>query len=68
MEEEQRENARPKIADTIENFEQYDVVYLGYPNWWGDMPMIIYSLLDDYDFAGKTIVPFVSSGGSGFSN
>lgn len=65
---EQRENARPEIAGTIENFEQYDVVYLGYPNWWGDMPMIVYSLLDDYDFAGKTIVPFVSSGGSGFSD
>lgn len=65
--EEQASDARPAIADTVENFEQYDVVYLGYPNWWGDMPMILYTFLDDYDFSGKTIAPFVTSGGSGFS-
>lgn len=64
---EQANNARPAIAETVENFEQYDVVYLGYPNWWGDMPMILYTFLDEYDFAGKTIAPFVTSGGSGFS-
>ena len=64
---EQADNARPDIAETIQNFEQYDVVYLGYPNWWGDMPMILYTFLDEYDFAGKTIAPFVTSGGSGFS-
>ena len=51
----------------IENFESYDVIYLGFPNWWGDMPMILYSFLDGYDLSGKTIAPFVSSGGSGFS-
>lgn len=65
--EEQSSDVRPEIAETVENFEQYDVVYLGYPNWWGDMPMILYSFLDEYDFAGKTIAPFVTSGGSGFS-
>lgn len=65
--EEQASDVRPEIAETVENFEQYDVVYLGYPNWWGDMPMILYSFLDEYDFAGKTIAPFVTSGGSGFS-
>ena len=64
---EQAGNARPDIAETVQNFEQYDVVYLGYPNWWGDMPMILYTFLDEYDFAGKTIAPFVTSGGSGFS-
>ena len=65
--EEQANDARPEIAETVENFEQYDVVYLGYPNWWGDMPMIVYTFLDDYDFSEKTIAPFVTSGGSGFS-
>lgn len=64
---EQANDARPAIAGTVENFEQYDVVYLGYPNWWGDMPMILYTFLDEYDFSGKTIAPFVTSGGSGFS-
>lgn len=64
---EQSENARPEITGGIENFASYDVVYLGFPNWWGDMPMILYSFLDAYDLSGKTIAPFVSSGGSGFS-
>lgn len=65
--EEQANEARPAIAGTVENFDQYDVVYLGYPNWWGDMPMILYTFLDEYDFSGKTLAPFVTSGGSGFS-
>lgn len=64
---EQSAQARPEITGTIENFDSYDVVYVGFPNWWGDMPMILYSFFDDYDLSGKTIVPFVSSGGSGFS-
>ena len=45
----------------------YDVIFLGYPNWWGDMPMPLYSFLDEYDLSGKTIMPFVTSGGTGFS-
>ena len=65
--EEQANGARPAIAETVENFEQYDTVYFGFPNWWGDMPMILYTFLDAYDFSGKTIAPFVTSGGSGFS-
>lgn len=65
---EQRDKARPAIDGTIENFDSYTTIYLGYPNWWGDMPMIIYSFLDDYDLSGKTIVPFCTSGGSGFSS
>lgn len=65
--EEQANGARPAIADTVENFDQYKTVYLGFPNWWGDMPMILYTFLDEYDFSGKTIAPFVTSGGSGFS-
>ncbi len=66
--EEQRNGVRPVISGSIENFDSYEVVYLGFPNWWGDMPMILYSFLDDYDLSGKIIVPFVTSGGSGFSN
>ena len=65
--EEQQNDARPAIAGNIENIENYEVIYLGFPNWWGDMPMILYSFLDDYDLSGKTIAPFVTSGGSGFS-
>lgn len=65
---EQDENYRPEIKDTIQDFDQYDTIFVGYPNWWGDMPMILYSLFDDYDFSDKTIVPFNTHGGSGFSN
>ena len=66
--EEQDQAARPAIKDHIENLEQYDTIFIGYPNWWGDMPMILYSFFDEYDFSGKTIVPFNTHGGSGFSN
>ena len=59
--------ARPEIAGTVEHMEDYDVVFLGYPNWWGDMPMIVYSFLESYDFSGKTIVPFCTNEGSGLS-
>lgn len=65
--EEQRDNARPELETTIENIEQYDTIFLGYPNWWGDMPMPIYSFLDQYDLSNKTIVPFITHGGSGLS-
>lgn len=65
--EEQRNDARPEIATQIDNIDEYDTIFLGYPNWWGDMPMIIYSFLDQYDLSGKTIAPFVTSGGSGLS-
>ncbi|SJZ64661.1 flavodoxin [Anaerorhabdus furcosa] len=65
---EQKEEARPLIKNSIDNFEQYDIVFVGYPNWWGDMPMILYTFFDDYDFESKTIIPFNTHGGSGFSN
>ena len=66
--EEQKNNARPEIADVIENIEQYDMIYVGFPNWWGDMPMILYTFFDTYDLSSKTIAPFCTSGGSGLSN
>lgn len=65
--EEQNDNARPKIKDMIENFDTYENIFVGYPNWWGDMPMILYSFFDEYDFSGKTIIPFNTHGGSSFS-
>lgn len=66
--EEQKNNARPAISGSVENMEQYDVIYVGYPNWSGDMPMILYTFFDTYDLSGKTIAPFCTSGGSGLSN
>lgn len=66
--EEQRNNARPAISGSIDNIDQYDVVYVGFPNWWGDMPMILYTFFDTYDLSGKTVALFCTSGGSGLSN
>lgn len=60
-------SARPKISGSPTNITEYEIIFLGYPNWWGDMPMIIYTFLESYDLSGKTIAPFVTSGGSGFS-
>lgn len=65
---EKSNNARPELTTHIDNLDSYDTVFLGFPNWWGDMPMAVYSFLDEYDLSGKTIVPFVTSGGSGFSS
>ena len=64
---EQRENARPKLKNSIEHFESYKTVYLGYPIWWGTVPMLINTFLETYDFSGKTVVPFATSGGTGIS-
>lgn len=66
--EEKNSGARPKIDGSAEDFESYDLVFVGFPNWWVDMPMILYSFFDQYDLTGKTIAPFCTSGGSGFSN
>ena len=66
--EEQDASLRPELKNHIENLEQYDRIILGYPNWWGDLPMPVYTFLEEYDFTGKTIIPFVTHGGSGFSN
>ena len=56
---------RPAISGSVENMEQYDIVFLGYPIWWGDAPRIMSTFVESYDFTGKTIVPFCTSGGSG---
>lgn len=65
--EEQSADSRPKLSAKVDNIDQYDTIFLGFPNWWGDMPMAVYSFLEEYDLSEKTIVPFVTSGGSGFS-
>ena len=59
--------ARPAISGSIEDMDRYDVIYVGYPIWWGDMPRILYTFFDTYDLARKTIAPFCTSGGSGLS-
>lgn len=63
---EQADNARPELAGQVENWDSYDIVFVGYPDWWSDAPMLIYSFLESYDWEGKTLIPFCTSGGSGF--
>lgn len=65
--EEKNQGARPELETHVENMADYDVVFLGFPNWWYDMPMPLYSFLEEYDFSGKTIIPFTTSASSGFS-
>lgn len=65
--EEQDAGARPELAGEIEDLDQYDTIFLGYPNWWGDMPMALYTFLESYDLSGKTVIPFCPHGGSRFS-
>lgn len=66
--EEMQEGARPELATQIENLDSYDTIFLGFPNWNADLPMPLYTLLEEYDFSGKTIIPFTTHGGSGFSS
>lgn len=58
---------RPELATHIKNLEDYDVVFVGYPNWWYDMPMPLYTFFEKYDFSGKILIPFCTHGGSRFS-
>ena len=64
---ENRERSRPALASHVDDIADYDMIYLGYPNWYYDMPMAVYAFLEEYDLSGKTIIPFVTSGGGGFS-
>ncbi len=65
--EEQEEDARPELTSHIENPDDYDVIFIGYPTWWYDMSQALYSFFDEYDFSGKTIIPFNVHNGSRFS-
>ncbi len=58
-------DSRPEIAERISNMEEYDTVFIGFPIWWYVAPTIINTFVESYDFSGKTIVPFATSGGSG---
>lgn len=66
--EEKNINARPALSTHVDNMDDYNVIYLGYPNWWGTLPMPVASFLEEYDFAGKTIIPYVSYEGSGMGS
>lgn len=64
---EKEQKARPAIKGDV-NVEDYDVIFLGYPNWWGDMPMCVYTFIEKHDWNGKTVVPFCTHEGSGLSS
>ena len=61
------DKARPGLSEKVNDMSQYQTVIIGYPIWWGDMPMAVYSFLDEYDLSGKTVLPFCTHGGSGLS-
>lgn len=63
---EQAEDARPELAAQVENWDGYDVIFAGFPNWWSDAPMAVYTFLEAYDFTGKTLIPFNTSASGGF--
>ena len=62
---EQKDNARPELSEQVKDMAQYQTVIIGFPIWWGDMPMAVYSFLDEYDLSAKTVLPFCTHGGSG---
>lgn len=64
----QNRNARPELKNYPESLEQYDTIYLGYPNYWGTMPMVLFTFLERFDFNGKTIKPFCTHEGSGLGH
>jgi len=64
---EKESNARPEIKGDVK-VEDYDIIFLGYPNWWGDMPMAVYTFIEKHNWNGKTVVPFCTHEGSGLSD
>lgn len=66
-EEELRDNSRPKLAENMD-ISDYDVVFLGYPNWWGTMPMAVWTFIESHDFSGKIVLPFCTHEGSGMAS
>jgi flavodoxin len=59
---EQQDNARPALTDKVKDMETYNVIFVGYPNWCGSMPMVLFTFLEQYDLSGKTIIPFCTHG------
>ena len=66
--EEKADNARPALATHVENMEDYDIVFLGFPNWWYTLPMPVLTFVEEYDWSGKTVVPFVTHGTGGLAS
>lgn len=64
----QRRDARPELKEYPDNLEGYDTIYLGYPNYWGTMPMAVFTFLEHFDFNGKHIMPFCTHEGSGMGS
>ncbi|MBE6260882.1 MAG: flavodoxin [Prevotella sp.] len=62
------DQARPEVKNPMESIDEYDTIILGYPNWWGTMPMVCYTFLESYDFTGKRIIPFCTNEGSGMGS
>lgn len=65
---EKADNARPALASHVDNMEGYDIVFLGFPNWWYTLPMPVLTFVEEYDWSGKTVVPFVTHGTGGLSS
>ena len=65
---EYQNQARPELKQMLDSIDDYEIIYLGYPNWWNTMPMACFTFLDAYDFSGKTIIPFCTHEGSGLGN
>lgn len=64
---EKADNARPALASHVDNMEDYDIVFLGFPNWWYTLPMPVLTFVEEYDWSGKTVAPFVTHGTGGLS-
>lgn len=65
---EQKQNARPEIKKTLDSIADYNTIYIGFPNWWGTLPMPMFTQLEQLDFSGKVVKPFVTHEGSGFGS
>ena len=63
---EQADDARPELAAQVDDWDSYDVIFVGYPNWWSEAPMAVYTFLESYDWNGKTLIPFNTSSSGGF--
>lgn len=63
-----RQNARPELKDYLDSLDGYDTIFVGYPNWWGTMPMAMFTFLERYDLTGKRIIPFCTNEGSGMGS
>ena len=65
---EQQQDVRPELKQSLEDISSYDTIYIGFPNWWGTLPMPMFTQLEQLDFEGKTVKPFVTHEGSGFGS